>query len=71
MCGDSTVATDVAALLSDVEPHLMVTDPPMVWNMTPIGAIMHYAQMARPLVAGRSARFKTTIMLTGPKRGVI
>jgi LmbE family N-acetylglucosaminyl deacetylase len=28
MCGDSTVATDVAALLSDVEPHLMVTDPP-------------------------------------------
>jgi DNA modification methylase len=28
MCGDSTVATSVATLLGDVEPHLMVTDPP-------------------------------------------
>lgn len=28
MCGDSTVETDVAALLGDVKPHLMVTDPP-------------------------------------------
>jgi DNA modification methylase len=28
MCGDSTVATAVSALLGDVEPHLMVTDPP-------------------------------------------
>lgn len=28
MCGDSTVETDVAALLGDVRPHLMVTDPP-------------------------------------------
>lgn len=27
-CGDSTVATDVKALLGAVEPHLMVTDPP-------------------------------------------
>jgi len=27
-CGDSTVETDVAALLAGVEPHLMVTDPP-------------------------------------------
>jgi DNA modification methylase len=28
MCGDSTVATDVDALLAGVKPHLMVTDPP-------------------------------------------
>ena len=28
MCGDSTVETDVSALLGDVKPHLMVTDPP-------------------------------------------
>jgi DNA modification methylase len=28
MCGDSTVATDVEALLANVKPHLMVTDPP-------------------------------------------
>lgn len=27
-CGDSTVATDVEALLQGVQPHLMVTDPP-------------------------------------------
>ena len=28
VCGDSTVATDVEALLAGVKPHLMVTDPP-------------------------------------------
>jgi len=28
MCGDSTVETHVSALLGDVKPHLMVTDPP-------------------------------------------
>jgi len=28
MCGDSTDADAVSALLGDVEPHLMVTDPP-------------------------------------------
>ena len=27
-CGDSTSADDVARLLADVKPHLMVTDPP-------------------------------------------
>jgi DNA modification methylase len=27
-CGDSTVETHVSALLGDVKPHLMVTDPP-------------------------------------------
>lgn len=27
-CGDSTVVTDVEALLAGVKPHLMVTDPP-------------------------------------------
>lgn len=28
MCGDSTSAEDVARLLDDAKPHLMVTDPP-------------------------------------------
>ncbi|MGY8962538.1 MAG: site-specific DNA-methyltransferase [Rhodospirillales bacterium] len=28
ICGDSTVATDVEAVLAGVKPHLMVTDPP-------------------------------------------
>lgn len=28
LCGDSTVATDVAAVLGDISPLLMVTDPP-------------------------------------------
>jgi len=28
MCGSSTVETHVSALLGDVQPHLMVTDPP-------------------------------------------
>lgn len=28
MCGDATVATDVARLLDGARPHLMVTDPP-------------------------------------------
>jgi DNA modification methylase len=28
LCGDSTVASDVARVLGNVKPHLMVTDPP-------------------------------------------
>ena len=28
LCGDATVKSDVARLLGDVRPHLMVTDPP-------------------------------------------
>ena len=34
-CGDSTVATDVDALLAGVKPHLMVTDPPYGVNYDP------------------------------------
>lgn len=34
-CGDSTSADDVEALLSGVEPHLMVTDPPYGVNYDP------------------------------------
>jgi DNA modification methylase len=34
-CGDSTVATDVEALLAGVKPHLMVTDPPYGVNYDP------------------------------------
>jgi DNA modification methylase len=39
MCGDSTVATNVETLLGDMEPHLMVTDPP--YEVTPT-SITHY-----------------------------
>ena len=39
MCGDSTVATNVETLLGDVEPLLMVTDPP--YEVTPT-SITHY-----------------------------
>jgi ParB-like chromosome segregation protein Spo0J len=35
LCGDSTVATDVERVLGDVEPHLMVTDPPYGVNYDP------------------------------------
>jgi len=34
LCGDSTVATDVARVLGGVAPHLMVTDPPYGVNPT-------------------------------------
>jgi DNA modification methylase len=35
LCGDSTVAADVAALLAGERPHLMVTDPPYGVNYDP------------------------------------
>src|SRR5947209_1391259 len=35
LCGDSTVATDVARVLGGVGPHLMVTDPPYGVNYDP------------------------------------
>ena len=35
LCGDSTVATDVARVLGGVAPHLMVTDPPYGVNYDP------------------------------------
>ena len=35
LCGDSTVATDVARVLGGIAPHLMVTDPPYGVNYDP------------------------------------
>ena len=35
LCGDATSATDVARLLQDAKPHLMVTDPPYGVNYDP------------------------------------
>src|SRR5438477_7804637 len=35
LCGNSTVATDVARVLGGVAPHLMVTDPPYGVNYDP------------------------------------
>jgi DNA modification methylase len=35
LCGDATSARDVARLLGDVRPHLMVTDPPYGVNYDP------------------------------------
>ncbi|MCL1630134.1 site-specific DNA-methyltransferase [Roseibaca sp. V10] len=35
LCGDATSAADVARLLGDVRPHLMVTDPPYGVNYDP------------------------------------
>ena len=35
LCGDSTVASDVARVLGGVAPHLMVTDPPYGVNYDP------------------------------------
>jgi len=39
LCGDSTGTDDVARLLEDRKPSLMVTDPPYGLNWTPNGAI--------------------------------
>jgi hypothetical protein len=38
VCGDATSAEDVALALAGVEPHLMVTDPPVGWTMIRPGA---------------------------------
>lgn len=37
ICGDCTNAEVVTHLLAGTVPHLMVTDPPMVLSMTPLG----------------------------------
>ena len=55
LCGDSTVANDVERVLSGIEPHLMVTDPPYGVNYDP----------ARRNEAGRSVNGRTVRLSSG------
>ena len=54
LCGDATSAKDVARALGGVEPHLMVTDPPLgcTTTRTPTRAIIFPCLW--PMVAGFS-----------------
>src|SRR5438874_8644739 len=56
LCGNSTVATDVARVLGGVAPHLMVTDPPYGVNYDP----------AWRNQAGRSINGTTRRIAAGP-----
>src|ERR1700739_183145 len=51
LCGDSTVATDVARVLGGVAPHLMVTDPPYGVNYD-----RAWRKQAGPAVNGTTQR---------------
>jgi hypothetical protein len=48
LCGDSTVATDVARVLGGVAPHLMVTDPP--YGVSGVSAIVGLAPFAKTII---------------------
>jgi DNA modification methylase len=54
LCGDSTVANDVERVLSGVEPHLMVTDPPYGVNYDPA-----WRNKAGRSVNGRTVRLSS------------
>src|ERR1700731_1674966 len=54
LCGDSTVATDVARVLGGVAPHLMVTDPPYGVNYDPA-----WRKQAGPSINGTTQRIAT------------
>ena len=65
LCGDATVADEVARVLAGVAPALMVTDPPYGVQYTPGRGVTTRIPSSGP----RSARSPTTIAPTGRRRG--